>query len=57
MFEYELHQARHAELVREAAAERLSREAGRVARTRRASRRQEPEGRVSAAKHRFVRAA
>jgi len=63
MFAYELHQARHAELVREAAAQRLSYEAGLVARAgllarvRRASRRQDPEGRVSARRGRFVRAA
>ncbi|MEU7027193.1 hypothetical protein ACF065_02060 [Streptomyces sp. NPDC015232] len=53
MIAYELHQARHAELVREAAAHRLAREARAAARTGR----REPEGRVSPRPHRFVRAA
>ncbi|MFF5974590.1 hypothetical protein ACFY7C_24020 [Streptomyces sp. NPDC012769] len=58
MFEYELHRAHHAELVREAAAQRLSREAVRAAKAaRRSSRRQDPEGRVSADPRRFARAA
>ncbi|MFJ3904615.1 hypothetical protein [Streptomyces sp. NPDC090025] len=55
MFEYELHQARHAELVREAADRRLARQAARAA--RRGSARQEPEGRVSDGRGRFARAA
>ncbi|MEV6326789.1 hypothetical protein [Streptomyces sp. NPDC051909] len=53
MFAYELHQARHNELVARAAAQRLAREARKAAR----SGRDEPEGRVSAQRHRFVRAA
>ncbi|GAA3390557.1 hypothetical protein [Streptomyces roseoviridis] len=61
MFEYELHRAHHAELVREAAAQRLAREAVRAAKARRAirrtNRRQDPEGRVSADPDRFARAA
>ncbi|MFI8520500.1 hypothetical protein ACIGEZ_22120 [Streptomyces sp. NPDC085481] len=57
MFAYELHRIQHAELLREADAQRLSREAARAAKARRASRRQEPEGRVSADRNRFARAA
>ncbi|MFI8960674.1 hypothetical protein ACIGO8_01060 [Streptomyces sp. NPDC053493] len=57
MFDYQIHQARHTELVREAAARRLAHEAARVARARRADRRQDPEGRVNADRQRFVRAA
>ncbi|MET9957212.1 hypothetical protein ABZ135_37440 [Streptomyces sp. NPDC006339] len=57
MFAYELHRAHHAELIREAAAQRLARQAVRAAKARRASRRQDPEGRVSADRHRFARAA
>ncbi|MER7516399.1 hypothetical protein [Streptomyces sp. NPDC126499] len=61
MFAYELHRAHHAELIREAAAQRLTREAVRAAKARRAvrraTRRQDPEGRVSADPNRFTRAA
>ncbi|MEV7281008.1 hypothetical protein [Streptomyces sp. NPDC093111] len=58
MFTYELHTLRHAELLREAAAERLAHEAARAGKGRRWTRKQEPEGQVSAAaQHRFARAA
>ncbi|MFH9724336.1 hypothetical protein ACH4M4_15405 [Streptomyces sp. NPDC017254] len=65
MFEYELHRMNHAQLVREAAAARLSHEAaesaGSVRGLRRLGRRsgsQDAEGRVSGGgRGRFVRAA
>lgn len=57
MFEYELHRIHHAELIREAAAERLAHEAARTAKGRRWARRQDPEGRVTAGQDRFARAA
>ncbi|MFF8277382.1 hypothetical protein ACF05T_14915 [Streptomyces lateritius] len=64
MFAYELHRMHHAELVREAAAQRLSRDAARAARaskgTRRFGRRSaghDSEGRVGPERGRFVRAA
>lgn len=53
MFAYELHQVRHTELVAQAAAQRLAREAREAARDRR----DEPEGPVSSQRHRFARAA
>ncbi|MFG2329164.1 hypothetical protein ACGFMM_06010 [Streptomyces sp. NPDC048604] len=55
MFAYELHRIQHADLVREAAAQRLAHEAARTRRNRNES--QETEGRVSAGRHRFARAA
>ncbi|WP_418959290.1 hypothetical protein [Streptomyces tritici] len=55
MFAYELHRIQHADLVREAAAQRLAHEAARAA--RRSTGDQEPEGRVSADRHRFAPAA
>ncbi|MFE9739374.1 hypothetical protein [Streptomyces sp. NPDC006477] len=65
MFEYELHRMTHAQLVREAAAQRLSHAAAESAGTARGLRRlgrrsgsQDPEGRVSGdGRGRFVRAA
>ncbi|MGW5424284.1 hypothetical protein [Streptomyces sp. NPDC003943] len=57
MFEYQLHVAHHAELVAEAAAQRLANEAARAARRARRTGRQEPEGRVTADRNRFARAA
>ncbi|MFB7865961.1 MULTISPECIES: hypothetical protein [unclassified Streptomyces] len=57
MFQYELHRVEHAELVRQAAAARLAREAVRAAKARRSSRSQDPEGRVSADRNHFTRAA
>ncbi|WP_435973884.1 hypothetical protein [Streptomyces sp. Qhu_M48] len=65
MFAYELHRMNHAQLVREAAAQRLSREAARAAGSARGLRRlgrrsggQDAEGRVSGdGRGRFVRAA
>ncbi|WP_282693166.1 hypothetical protein [Streptomyces sp. CC208A] len=57
MFEYEIHRAAHAELVREAAAQRLGREAARVAKAVRRTVRREPEGRVSAGKDRYAQVA
>ncbi|MEV5968923.1 hypothetical protein [Streptomyces sp. NPDC051921] len=57
MFQYELHRAEHAELVRQAAAARLAREAVRAAKARRATGHQDPEGRVSADRKHFARAA
>ncbi|GHG04397.1 hypothetical protein OHB11_12015 [Streptomyces zaomyceticus] len=65
MFEYELHRMNHAQLVREAAAERLSHEAAESAGSARGLRRlgrrsagQDAEGRVSdGSRGRFVRAA
>ncbi|MGW0536448.1 hypothetical protein [Streptomyces sp. NPDC003032] len=58
MFEYEMHQLRAADLVREAGRRRLVREARRIRAARR-SVRHETEGRVSASlwKSRFARAA
>ncbi|OAH15846.1 hypothetical protein [Streptomyces jeddahensis] len=47
MFEYEMHQARHAELIREAERGRLLREAREARRAARRSARDEDEGRVS----------
>ncbi|MET9654414.1 hypothetical protein ABZZ44_29630 [Streptomyces sp. NPDC006460] len=65
MFAYEIHRMHHAELLREAAALRLSHEAARAAggarrfgrRFGRRSGRHEDEGRVGAERGRFVRAA
>ncbi|WP_329283356.1 hypothetical protein [Streptomyces sp. NBC_00691] len=65
MFEYELHRMNHAQLVREAAAQRLSHEAAETAGSARGLRRpgrrsgdQDAEGRVSGGgRGRFVRAA
>ncbi|MFD5770584.1 hypothetical protein ACFWIN_32810 [Streptomyces sp. NPDC127049] len=57
MFEYELHRAAHAELVREAGAQRLGREAARAAKAARRAGRHEPEGRVTAGKDRFAQVA
>ncbi|MGA5192397.1 hypothetical protein [Streptomyces exfoliatus] len=65
MFAYELHRLNHAELVREAAAQRLSRQAAASFSTARGLRRlgrrsggQDAEGRVSdGGRSRFVRAA
>ncbi|MEU6930392.1 hypothetical protein [Streptomyces sp. NPDC046385] len=57
MFAYELHRIHHAELVREAAAERLAHEAARTANGRRRARKQDPEGRVNSDQDRFARAA
>ena len=57
MFEYELHNMHHAELVRQAAAHRLSREAVKAARAARRSGKNGAEGRVSSERRRFVRAA
>ncbi|MGW4998373.1 hypothetical protein ACWEP8_11910 [Streptomyces hydrogenans] len=54
MFAYELHRAAHAELVREAAAQRLGREAARAAKAARRTGRHEPEGRVSAGKDHYA---
>ncbi|MFD4371811.1 hypothetical protein [Streptomyces sp. NPDC058486] len=54
MFAYELHRTAHAELVREAAAQRLGREAARAAKAARRAGRQEPEGRVSAGKDHYA---
>ncbi|MEU9854501.1 hypothetical protein [Streptomyces sp. NPDC047974] len=56
MFAYELHRTAHAELVREAAAQRLGREAARAAKAARAGHR-EPEGRVSTGKDRYAQVA
>ncbi|MER5180000.1 hypothetical protein ABT009_16775 [Streptomyces sp. NPDC002896] len=47
MFEYEMHQVRHAELIREAERGRLVREAREARRAARRSARDEGEGRVS----------
>ncbi|MFC8508911.1 hypothetical protein ACFU3J_13040 [Streptomyces sp. NPDC057411] len=57
MFEYELHRIHHAELLREAAAERLAHEAADAAKGRRRAGKQEPEGRVGGDRNRFARAA
>ncbi|WP_137993196.1 hypothetical protein [Streptomyces vilmorinianum] len=60
MFEYELHRMHHAELIREAGAQRLSRQAAKALRAAKARRRspgQDSEGRVGAERGRFVRAA
>ncbi|MER8047252.1 hypothetical protein [Streptomyces sp. NPDC094032] len=57
MFEYELHRIHHAELIREAAAERLAHEAARAAKGRRWGRKHAAEGRVNADQDRFARAA
>ncbi|MFD9354913.1 hypothetical protein [Streptomyces sp. NPDC060031] len=54
MFEYEIANARRADLIREADAYRLARDAKRA---RRSSRSQEPEGSVRAHRSRFGRAA
>ncbi|GHA74674.1 hypothetical protein ACIQRS_01055 [Streptomyces termitum] len=53
MFVYELHRAEHAELVREAAAQRLGREAARAARGRRTAGR-ESEREASTGKDRYA---
>ncbi|MFF8608235.1 hypothetical protein ACF06X_20100 [Streptomyces sp. NPDC015346] len=64
MFAYELQRMRHADLVREADAQRLSRQAARATRAAQGARRfgrrsggQDPEGRVGPERGRFVRAA
>ncbi|MFF8803637.1 hypothetical protein [Streptomyces omiyaensis] len=57
MYAYELHRAAHAELVREAAAQRLGREAARAAKAARRAGRHEHEGRVSTGKDRFAQVA
>ncbi|MEU2545060.1 hypothetical protein ABZ618_06400 [Streptomyces roseolus] len=59
MFAYELHRTAHAELVREAAAQRLVREAARAAKAARAAQagHREPEGRVSTDRDRYARVA
>ncbi|MFI8253754.1 hypothetical protein [Streptomyces filamentosus] len=57
MFAYELHLTAHAELVREAAVQRLGREAARAAKAARRVGRHETEGRVSAGRDRYARAA
>ncbi|MET9374261.1 hypothetical protein ACFYV5_07325 [Streptomyces sp. NPDC003035] len=60
MFAYELHRMHHAELVREAAAQRLTRQAVRARRAAKAAARSgghDAEGRVGSARGRFVRAA
>ncbi|MFI8367015.1 hypothetical protein [Streptomyces sp. NPDC085466] len=57
MFEYELHRAAHAELVREAGVQRLGREAARAAKAARRAGRREPEGRVSAGRDRYTQVA
>ncbi|MEU9416421.1 hypothetical protein [Streptomyces sp. NPDC051000] len=54
MFEYEMANARRADLLREADAYRLARAAKKA---RRRSRGQEPEGSVNAIRSRFTRAA
>ncbi|MER5739414.1 MULTISPECIES: hypothetical protein [unclassified Streptomyces] len=54
MFAYELHRTAHAELVREAAAQRLGREAARAAKAARRSGRHGTEGRVSTGKDRYA---
>ncbi|MFD3803786.1 hypothetical protein ACFWSF_12620 [Streptomyces sp. NPDC058611] len=56
MFEYEMANARHAELIRQADAYRLVREARKALR-RTSSRNQEPEGAVRGHRSRFTRAA
>ncbi|MFC9792530.1 hypothetical protein ACFVJI_07780 [Streptomyces sp. NPDC127584] len=64
MFEYELHRMNHAQLVREAAAQRLTHEAAETAGSARGPRRLGRRGRAAAegrvedgARGRFVRAA
>ncbi|MEU6984890.1 hypothetical protein ABZ946_15920 [Streptomyces sp. NPDC046324] len=59
MFAYELHRMNHSELVREAAAQRLVRQAVQARRAAKAERSgdHEAEGRVSARPGRFVKAA
>ncbi|MEU2658768.1 hypothetical protein ABZ615_26060 [Streptomyces sp. NPDC007325] len=57
MFEYELHRAAHAELVREAGVQRLGREAARAAKAARRAGRHETEGRVSAGRDRYTQVA
>ncbi|MFF9343072.1 MULTISPECIES: hypothetical protein [unclassified Streptomyces] len=54
MIAYELHRTVHAELVREAAAQRLGREAARAAKAARRAGRHEAEGRVSTGKDRYT---
>ncbi|MCT4354250.1 hypothetical protein M5362_14035 [Streptomyces sp. Je 1-79] len=58
MFAYELHRMHHSELLREAAARRLVRQAVRTRRAAKADRSggQDTEGQVGT-RHRFVRAA
>lgn len=55
MFEHEMASARHADLIRQAAAYRLVREARNARRA--SSRSQEPEGLVRGVRSRFTRAA
>ncbi|MEU9699697.1 hypothetical protein [Streptomyces sp. NPDC047981] len=60
MFAYELNRQHHSELVREAAAQRLVRQAVTARRAAKAAARsgdQETEGRVGEARDRFARAA
>ncbi|MFD9032865.1 hypothetical protein [Streptomyces sp. NPDC056527] len=60
MFAYELHRMDHDERVREAAAERLARQAVKARRAAKAAARSgdhDSEGRVGAERGRFVRAA
>ncbi|MEU4267065.1 hypothetical protein [Streptomyces sp. NPDC026092] len=60
MFAYELNRLHHAELVREAAAQRLTRQAVTARRAAKAAARSgehESEGRVGEARDRFARAA
>lgn len=57
MFAYELHRIHHAELLHEAAAARLSHEAGVAAKARRRAGKHEPERRVNGDRDRFARAA
>ncbi|MET9435931.1 hypothetical protein [Streptomyces sp. NPDC006551] len=61
MFAYELHRAHHTDLVREATAQRLSRQAAKARRAAKAAARrsgdQDAEGRVGAERSRFARAA
>ncbi|GAA3376008.1 hypothetical protein GCM10020367_46010 [Streptomyces sannanensis] len=57
MNEYQLRSLHHADLIREAAAHRLVREAGKARRAARGSGDNAPEGRVSQRHGRFVRTA
>ncbi|MGW6566821.1 hypothetical protein [Streptomyces sp. NPDC054975] len=59
MFAYELNRQHHAELIREAAAQRLTRQVVKARRAAKAARSadQESEGQVGTARARFARAA
>ncbi|MHC0430088.1 hypothetical protein ACX6XY_07855 [Streptomyces sp. O3] len=59
MFDYQQHEIRHAELVREAEAQRLANQVRKARRAQRGSADHDPEGRVSGRswRNRFVRAA